>query len=127
MDGGGIQISTTNGIAAVVFLVGTIGTLLKVIRDQNIKANEDTKEQYDKRLVEQEAQYAARLSDRDRTIEDHKDRIRRMEEDIKTQNAILTKSIDALERAGDILERTTSATEEVVRKVPAVASRRRGT
>lgn len=126
MDGG-IQISTATALAAVGSLIGIIGTLLKVIQSQNTKANEDTKEQYDKRLIEQEAQYAARLADRDRTIEDHKDRIRKMEDDIRTQNAILTKSIDALERAGDILERTTSATEEVVRKVPVETSRRRGT
>jgi hypothetical protein len=103
MDGG-IQISTANGIAAIVFLVGAVGSLLKIIRDQ----------------------YAARLSDRDQTIADQKERIRKLEEDVKDRNEALKLSVAALDRASDIIERTTAATEEVVRQVPAAATRRRG-
>lgn len=104
MDGGGINISTTNGIAAIVFLVGTIGTLLKVIRDL----------------------YLSRIADRDAALAKQDERILRLEQDIKDQNNVLKRAADSLDRASDLLDRQTGIAEEIVRKVPAAAAKRRG-
>lgn len=83
------QITTPQLVAAIVFLVGTIGTLLGVIRSQ----------------------YAARLEDRDKIIEEQRSRIADYERDRKDRLSAQDKVVSALEvsvevnrRQGDVLE-----------------------
>lgn len=91
-----IQITTVQAIAGVVFLVGTIGTLLKIIQ----KMYADTAFELRGRIAKLEAREELRDEDFARTVE-------------------------SLNRAVDLLDRNTGVTEQVVRTT-APARRVRG-
>lgn len=106
MDGG-ITISTAQGIGAIVFLVGTIGTLLGVIRHQ-----------YEQRIADLKADNREALREKDEALDKLERRIERMEERDTKRSELIEHNQSVLERAVDLLDRQTVVTETALARPP---------